>query len=363
MLVLLSFWQISITPASYIRKMLIRSLKSMAFLLLLSACSADREVARSFYYWNKDFKLSPEDEHLLKSLGNERIYLRCFSLNWDKLDKAVHLSDAVTLQAGMLPEFQEIVPVVHISQDFFTHIHPNQIEQIAKNLMSRVDSIAAAGNFSFSEIQVDFKWNEQSRDLYFALLNSIKAGLSPVEQKLSCSIRLQQVQFPEITGIPPVDRGMLLYYNIGKINEPGTRNSIYDPDVAARYVSYIKTYQLPLDIALPVFTWAVHQRNGEVLSVIQNITLRDVRNSGMFEEKAKGQFAPLKTCDFKGSWFKEGDRLRVEEISPGRSLRAARQVKPFLPAGVSSVALFYLDSVNTSRYGKDAFDDLYSVFE
>ncbi|MCB0820870.1 MAG: hypothetical protein KDC13_09625, partial [Bacteroidetes bacterium] len=157
--------------------MLYRSLKLLAFLFLLSACSADKDVARSFYYWNKDFKLRIEDENLLKSLGNERIYLRCFSLEWDRPQKAVQIADAVSLQAGMLPEFQEIVPVVHIGQDFFTHIKPEQVEQIATSLMSRVDSIAVAGNFSFSEIQVDFKWNEQSRDLYFALLNSIKAAL------------------------------------------------------------------------------------------------------------------------------------------------------------------------------------------
>ncbi len=335
---------------------------SVVICLVLSACTADKNVSRSFYYWDKEFHLSDEDRTLLEGLNNERIYLRCFTLEWDKPTKKIRNIDEVRL-LGSWPAALEFVPVIHVKQDFFHFIKPEQIPFIANAMLNKVDSLAKKANFSFSELQIDFKWSEQSRELYFALLGSLKAALDPVEQKLSCSIRLQQLQFPDVTGVPPVDRGMLLFYNTGKLNEPGTRNSIYDPDVAARYVSYVKSYQLPLDIALPVFTWGVHQRNGEVLSVIQNITLSDVRKSGLFIEKAKGLFSPLMACDFKGSWFKEGDRLRVEEISPNNSLRAARQVQPFLSDKQIHVALFCLDSMNTSRYKREDFDELYSVFE
>jgi hypothetical protein len=341
----------------------VKGFTSVFICLVLSACSADKNVSRSFYYWEKDFYLSEDDRTLLERLGNERIYLRCFTMEWDKPTRTLRNTDEVKFEAGSLPPALEIVPVVHIKPDFFQFIKSEQIPLLATALLKRVDSLAKHAEFSFSELQVDFRWNEQSRELYFALLGSLKAALDPVQQKLSCSIRLQQLQFPDVTGVPPVDRGMLLYYNTGKLNEPGTRNSIYDPDVAARYVSYVKNYQLPLDIALPVFTWGVHQRNGEVLSVIQNITLSDAQNSGFFTEKAKGLFASIQTCYFKGTWFKEGDRLRVEEISPLNSLRAARQVQPFLSDAVVNVALFCLDSANTSRYRREDFDDLYSVFE
>jgi hypothetical protein len=340
--------------------------KALGFVLgclFFAACSADRNVSRSFYFWDSDFRLSSNEENLLNKLRNERIYLKVFTLEWDRALRKPVFSDKVNAQADLLPKFLEIVPVVHIRQDFFQYVKPSSIGSFAENVRVQLDSISQAAGFSFTELQFDFKWNEQSRELYFAFLTSTKGTLDPMHQQLSCSIRLQQLQFPEITGVPPVDRAMLHYYNTGQMNEPGTRNSIYDPDVAARYVSYVKTYRLPLDIALPVFARGVHQRNGEVLSVIQNITLEEVRNSNLFTEKAKGLFAPIKTCDFKGSWFKEGDRLRVEEITPRRSLRAARQVKPFLPATVANVALFYLDSLNTSRYGKEAFEELYSVFE
>jgi len=68
-------------------------------------------------------------------------------------------------------------------------------------------------------------------------------------------------------------------------------------------------------------------------------------------------------CTFKGVSFQETDRLRVEEISPNRSLRAAQQIRPFLKDVNLNVALFQLDSANTARYGEEAFEELYSVFD
>jgi hypothetical protein len=125
----------------------------------------------------------------------------------------------------------------------------------------------------------------------------------------------------------------------------------------------VKDYRLSLDIALPVFSWGVHQRNSEVISVINNMTITETRESGLFDEKAKGYFAPKTQCYYKGQSFLETDRLRVEEISPKRSLRAAQQIKPFLRDVNLHVALFQLDSATTVRYGENDFEELYSVFD
>lgn len=52
-------------------------------------------------------------------------------------------------------------------------------------------------------------------------------------------------------------------YNISDIKNPGTENSIFTEGEARKYFTNINKYPLPLDIALPAFSWAVVYRNGK----------------------------------------------------------------------------------------------------
>lgn len=343
--------------------MLKKVLLASVVVLTLVGCLADRQVARSFYIWQDEFRMDEESVQLLNSLRSQRIYLHCFDVRWDATKAEPFLTNQVLIHNNELPTSFEFVPVVYLSLNSMSKIKPGQIKPLADSVISQVNKLMSSSGITWTEIQFDCEWNESSRDQYFSFLNFIKSSINPIHQHLSCTVRLEQIKYPDVTGIPPVDRGMLLYYNMGKINEPGTRNSIYDPDVAARYVSYVRDYRLPLDIALPVFSWGVHQRNSEVIFVINNMTIAETRESGLFEEKAKGYFAPKLPCEFKGQNFLETDRLRVEEISPKRSLRAAKQLKPFLKDVNFHVALFQLDSATTGRYGETDFEELYSVFD
>ena len=83
--------------------------------------------------------------------------------------------------------------------------------------------------------------------------------------QLSATIRLHQVKYREETGVPPVDYGVLMYYNMGHISAMGA-NSIYDRSTALRYLGKLREYPLPLDIALPMFAWGVHSADGQVLN-------------------------------------------------------------------------------------------------
>jgi len=334
-----------------------------SLLLLISGCMADRQVSRSFYYWKPEFHLDAESSKLLNTLHSNRIYLHCFDVKWDAEKSKPYLLNNVVINKDTQLSKMDIVPVVFLSANCMTQIKANQLKELSDLINKQISDMSVNAGFSWHEIQFDCDWNESNKDQYFGLLNFIKSNLNPINQRLSCTIRLHQIKYPDVSGVPPVDRGMLLYYNMSKINEPGTRNSIYDPEVAARYVSYVKDYRLPLDIALPVFSWGVHQRNNEVIAVINNMNLAETRASNLFEEKAKGLFTPRMQCTFKGVSFQETDRLRVEEISPNRSLRAAQQIRPFLKDDNLNVALFQLDSANTARYGEEAFEELYSVFD
>ena len=331
------------------------------FTVLFSACDSEREVHRAFYYWKTDLQLSHQDSILLQKLKTDRLYLRCFDVAWDEnLKRAVPLGK-LTFSSN-IPDFLDVVPVVYITSETLDQIAPKDIPVLAKDLFHLMSTTLALKRIHWKELQLDCDWTEKNRLVFFKLTEELRI-LTGTDKLLSCTIRLHQIKYPDRTGIPPVDRGMLMYYNMGDLKEKGMRNSIYDPDVAARYVTFVEEYPLPLDVALPIFSWGVHKKNTNEFALVNNLTLQDVRASGLFREQATGLFLPQQGCFFRGSYFNEGDQLRVEEIDPELCKRAAKQVSPFLKSSTFHVAFYHLDSVNTVRYGAQSFEDIYSVFD
>lgn len=330
-------------------------------LLVLQACSSDRDVHRAFYYWKTEFRFDDEDSVLLADLKNDRLYLRLFDVSWDVTQKKAIPIGKLSFKDDV-PSFLEVVPVVYITSETLSEIPAKQLPELSKNIFQLITQTLSLRRIAWKEIQLDCDWTDTNKEVFFTLLRELRKQVG-VDKQLSCTIRLHQIKYPEKTGIPPVDRGMLMYYNMGNLNEPGMRNSIYDPDIAARYVTYVEDYPLPLDVALPVFTWGVHKKQDGNSTLVNNLTLRDVRISGLFREQASGLFLPMQGCFFRGDYFQEGDELRVEEINPELCKRAAEQVSPFLKSSTFHVVLFHLDSVNTARYGQKSFETVYSVFD
>ncbi len=333
----------------------------LIFLLIVQACSSDREVHRAFYYWKTEFRFTNEDSALLSELKNDRLYLRMFDVGWDETKKQAVPIGKLSFQ-NSVPAFLEVVPVVYITNESINKIPAKEIPALAKNVFLLISQTLSLRRIHWKEIQLDCDWTDANKEVFFAFINELRkqAGTS---KQISCTIRLHQIKYPQKTGIPPVDRGMLMYYNMGSLKEPGMRNSIYDPDIAVRYVTYVEDYPLPLDVALPIFTWGVHKKPGDMISILNNLTLVDVRKSGLFREQAAGLFLPMQGCFFRGDYFQEGDELRVEEINPEICKRAAEQVNPYMKSSTFHVVFFHLDSANTARYGNQSFEDIYSVFD
>ena len=51
-------------------------------------------------------------------------------------------------------------------------------------------------------------------------------------------------------GVPPVSRGVLMYYNMSEAGDFKTSNHILDLEVAGRYHVHFDDYPIPLDLAL-----------------------------------------------------------------------------------------------------------------
>ena len=187
----------------------------------------------------------------LKQLRTRRLYLRFFEVVPDADGRPVPQATLVFNQKPSVP----VVPVIFLENAVFSR-KPNP-DDLAAKLWRRVQDMAEFNGLELSpELHLDCDWTTSTRESFFAFTAALRRQLSP-NQELAVTPRLDQFKNHRVTGVPPADRGVLMAYNMGDIKALGPGNSIIDPVAAARYLPPGQTYPLPLDAALPLFSWAV----------------------------------------------------------------------------------------------------------
>jgi len=317
----------------------------------------DRKIERSFYYWKSVLDLTELEKQKLDSLKVKTIYLKFFDVDWDEVAKTP--APVAKLQAAR-DELQEgitIIPVVFITNECIQKIDTSQVKQLAENIYSLILEIKQAiGIDSIPEIQIDCDWTAATKDKYFLLLNNTKHKTP--NTKLSCTIRLHQIKYATKTGIPPVDRGLLMCYNMGNLKDPATKNSILETAELKKYIGNLSSYPLPLDIALPLFTWKVLYRNNMYTGLIQNLPEAAFSNS--FSEKMDNRYRILKDTLLQGYDLRKGDMIRDEQSDIKEVLAAAKAISKQLKNTQLRVSLYHLDSVILSKYTTHELESIYN---
>jgi hypothetical protein len=212
------------------------------------------------------------------------------------------------------------------------------------------------------EIQLDCDWTESTKTAYFAFLSALKAKHAGVS--LSATIRLHQIKYRERTGVPPIDRGMLMFYNMGKFSADPDARSIFDPDAAARYVGRLHDYPLALDVALPIWSWVVELRDDVVIDLLQSTDPDELAGQDFLNRSAPDRFVATRTAFLHGVLLREGDVLKVEVTGPAETMSAAKMIESFLPnlhpgAPSRTVSLFDLSERNLNRHGIEKLDTVF----
>jgi len=337
-----------------------RYLFSFILVILLYGCHHSSGT-RSFYYWRTTFHLSPKEEKYLTDLNIRKLYLRLFDVDWDEtIGNAIPLGKITFV--GKPPATFEYIPVVYIVNRTLQKTLPVAIPELTSKILSQVQNLMSLNKLRFSELQIDCDWNESTRNNYFQLLTLLGKELEKNKQTLSATIRLHQVKYATITGIPPIHKGMLMYYNMGKIEAADGRNSIYNKDNAAMYVDYVGKYPLPLDVALPSFSWGIHTRQHKVIELLNNMTSTDFKNNTNFRQYGNLQFTANSSFFFRGSYFMKADKVKVEEVLPETCLQAAGQVSAKFRNKPCSVAIFQLDSLFINKYEEKKLEEIFDSF-
>ncbi len=239
----------------------------------------------------------------------------------------------------------------------------DSIPDLALKIISFTNNCLAPQKIQYHEMQIDCDWTETTRSKYFLLLKVLREKLSPQHKTLSATLRLHQIKYKRKTGVPPVDRGMLMFYNMGSLSAQNKNNSIYNAEIATQYINYLKDYPLKLDMALPIFTWGVHLRSGKILSLVNNLSTDEATASNLFHESTAGLLVAKSGFFFHGEYYQQYDQLRMEEITPEIAKKAALQLAEKLTITDSTnIVLYHFDSTNLSRYEVKDFNQLYHTF-
>lgn len=342
------------------RKYFILILAATAMFILVSCWHNRVKPDRAFYYWRSNFSLSGKDVSFLDDIGVNKMYLHFFDVSWNEEYKKVLPVDEVKFDTVATNKFQYI-PVVYIANKALENTSNDSIHWLFRHVSDEIEHLASVHNIVYKELQFDCDWTDGTRNKYFKLLSFFHNDLKKKGEILSATIRLHQVKYAEKTGVPPVDRGMLMFYNMGKINSIAGYNSIYNTKDANNYASYVKSYTLSLDVALPVFGWAVCVREGKVTGIIEKAVSKDFSIDSLFLSAGNNTFISRKAFFLHGRYFMKNDAVKLESVTPDICEDAAENVSKYLKNEKRTVSLFDYDSLYLSNYGKKDLEKIFTL--
>ena len=318
---------------------------------------------RAFYYWKTQWSVSPA---ILNNLADNRIarlYMRFFDVEWDVIENAPHPVSPLRFQSPA-PTTVEVIPVVYIVNAVFQKLEYKNVELLADHVSAMVNRMAKEQGIVFQQLQIDCDWSESSRRNYFHFVDLLARKLRVEHKIVSSTIRLHQIKYAERTGIPPANRGMLMFYNFGRIRADNRKSSIFNAEDAALYSSYIARYPLELDLVLPAFSWSVHSRNGRVLGLLENISEDEIAAFDGFRSLSSNRYLAARSFFFRGRYFMSGDVLQMEMTTPEITRQAALLARH--GAGwkkrYGTVALFDLDDQHLKNYTRGDIETILSGF-
>ncbi len=320
---------------------------------------------RAFYYW-KNYDDFWFESDIIDTLQVRKLYVKYFEVDYDPdLGPVPKAKTELTMSRTKWDYEQDkevlspyaklnIVPTVFILNSVFKEPDLNTRE-MAKNILFLVLKKFEENMEGFScpkEIQIDCDWTESTKLFYLRFLRELKQEMrknaSLENTQLSATLRLYAYKFPDRMGVLPVDRAMLMCYNLLTPRESGNRNSILDIQELKKYLEGADDYPIALDVALPTYS---------NVQVFQNKQFKSL----FYEEDSTflSYLKPLKPPFYLISkdtlvdevYLRKGDHLKVERVS-AKQIREAIDVinQEVYFRDRPTMALFHLDSDELRKY-------------
>lgn len=297
---------------------------ALFFIVLLSACSNHSGNEFAFYHWKKSAKLDGASKEALELAGCKKLYLHYFDVD---VVKEPEYGDEGVYPISVLRRVDEatrdldIVPVVFITNRVFkTKQNPIELAGRIKDLIGEMNQ----SNFgrAITEIQLDCDWTVSTREPYFALLEELKKYF-----EVSVTIRLHQIKYHDKTGVPPVEKGVLMVYNVGELKDM-SQNSILQSNIVADYINSETDYPLELNIALPLFSQMVVKNNDGEIRLLKNDTRETLdAATDYFKLTDENLYEVLNDTLYRGLYLYKGYQIKMEMADENEVVKAYQIIK------------------------------------
>lgn len=315
----------------------------IAFLLLFSCKPKLKEHPIQFYHWKTKVELGEIEKEYLQELNSDKLYIRVFDIVQE---------NAQSKPTAIIQEFDskslsiEYIPTIYIVNDVFIGISTDDAKELAENSHRLIEQIAIDNQFpDFNEIQIDCDWTESTRENYFQFLEELKTISN---KKITSTLRLHQVKFKNKSGVPPIDKVYLMCYATSSPIEEIEKNSILDLPLLKDYLNTIDEYPLDLDVALPIYSWAIVTNHLGKKKLINAVSEEDLKTAD-YKKRSDGLYEVQTDVFLKGIYLNQGFKIKLETI-PIELLKETRQ---FLDSKIKTefdIVYYHLDATFLSRY-------------
>jgi hypothetical protein len=394
-------------------KTFIKIMQKAFFISLLMLCISCKpkqhvKIEKSFYYWKTSYDFTEQEIAYADTLGLQRMYVRCFDIDWSaNAAKPVPVGMMNTSNYMAVP-FESVTPCIFITNTVMEKCSNEELEDLAEKIAAKLNDVfndfaksyastttekmrdsVNALNKKYSqklrnevfnkidwsekamehdwllrsnEIQIDCDWTEKTKEKYFFFLKSLK-GLVP-DKIISCTLRLWQYKNSKKAGVPPVDKCMLMCYSIGSPKNYDGKNSIANAEDLKKYLMKAK-YSLPLDIALPIYSWGVLYRKGKFKGILHNADISKIQNDTInFEHQVGSFYKYLTDTVIENTYIRYGDEVKIERVDSTELMNIIDLIDSSVKLQQKTrIAFFSWDTTYIKQYGVKNFDKYYKSFQ
>jgi hypothetical protein len=351
-----------------------RKIVVFVFVLYLFLGCSNKEnkvvnIERAFYYWKNSSSFDDASVKELNKLNVKKIYYKLFEVDYNEtMGNFPYQKNNPSRYTFKDFDSLSVVPTIFIKNEIFQYNDHKSLDKLADNIVFLVDKYHKnldqydqnnnEAAFEYTEIQIDCDWTKSTKDKYFYLLKKIK---EQSKKEISCTLRLYPYKYPDIMGVPPVDKAMLMCYNLIKPLSKKEKNSILDIEELKSYLNKKRSYPVHLDVALPVFYWTLWYHNNRFAGLV-NFNSADISE---FAKQTKPMWYEV-TKDYTyeyETYFKKGDQLKCEEVDAKTIKEAVSIIRQNIEFdNTTTVSLFHLDDSTFKKYNHEEVSGFYSSF-
>lgn len=324
------------------------------FVILLISCKQKREVNTSFYFWKTVYQQNNTEQSYLQHFKSKELYVRIMDVDRDLNGEPTPV--APISFKNKIPEHIDLIPVVFIVNDLLKNTSDAALKEMAKNIMRFVNGkVSQAGKKTYTELQIDCDWTATTRQAYFTLLKEIK--LLNKDKVLSATLRLHQLKNQKKSGIPPVDKVLLMCYNMGNLRKYGTQNSILDLAELKKYVNQnLGFYPMQVDLGLPLFSWAVAFRKGAYTGISKKLNKSILADTSKFLLTNEGLYQAK--IDLPQFGLYKNDEIRYEESKFEEIKESTSYLAKYIANKPLNLVFYHLDETVLKNFSTHELEEI-----